>query len=411
MRHARHKTLLRLARLLLSVGIPLALLLLLYRDSYPGVLAEPTQSVRQGGYGISVAATVGPRPDLLDALNMDWVYIYDTNQLESYPDQYVLYRIDLTNWPADAWVQGLPALAKVLRQADVNAVSIGNEPNLTEEWGNGKPNAKNYTQALCAAYKVFKQVAPQIVVVSAGLAPTAGTPDGMNINDLDFAQQMLNAGAANCFDAWGYHPYGFDQPPEADPHQHPFSFRRAELMEQVLQNNGVLGKQMWMTEWGWVRNPAEDGLNCATNEAFNRFTWMAVSAQAQADYTVRAFRFADLNWPWAGPMFLWNLNWSQISNLDQEPQCSHLRFYSIIGANGQPLPVFFSLQRVIPPHPPRVHTNQPGGQPAPQPGTEPGGPQAGVRIPPRSRGGCTSPGGQRGSGLRRSDTPGQLHRV
>lgn len=301
--------------------------------------ADPAQVRSHIGYGISVAPHLPSRPDLLDELGMNWVKVYDTEQIPDYPHQRVLYRVDVRGYPdnIEGWETGLHDLARQLQGLGVAAVEIGNEPNLTSEWGGRSPNASEFTDTLCRAYRVFKATAPKIVVVSGGLAP--------GDNDLDFAQQMLNSGAGKCFDAWGYHAYGFNQPPEADPNQHAFSFRRTERMYRLLWNNGIRDRQIWITEFGWVRDPAEGGYTCADDPTFRDFNWMKVSAQTQATYTARAFQFADANWSWAGPMFLWNLNWS-LYETSYEPDCSHLRWYAILDRNGARLPVFEAVKRV-----------------------------------------------------------------
>ncbi len=67
-----------------------------------------------------------------------------------------------------------------------------------------------------------------------------------------------------------------------------------------------------------------------------------MSGQTQADYTVRAYQFADRNWPWAGPMFLWNLNWS-LYPPGVNAWCSHMRWFSVLRADGTPVPVFHSV--------------------------------------------------------------------
>ena len=331
-------TLLRFIRLFLSLILPLGMLVAAYHTVLPAAYSQQVGLVRYGGYGISVGPWLPSRPDLLDQMQMDWVKVYQTAQLRDYPNQRVLYRIEIDYWPNEAWVRGLYDLARELGAAGVDAVEIGNEPNLGAEWTWEPPNPQHFTEAVCAAYRVFKEVAPAIIVVSGGLAPTAGTSDGRNMDDMVFAQQALDAGLGNCFDAFGYHPYGFDQPPEANPSKHPFSFRRAELMYDLLLRNGVRGKQMWITEFGWVRNPAEEGINCANDPLFADFQWMVVSSQTQAEYIARAFSFADRNWPWAGPLFLWNLNWNTYPDSENEPPCSHLRWYSILDRDGTPLP-------------------------------------------------------------------------
>ncbi len=298
---------------------------------------------RHLGYGISVGPHLAIPANLLPALGLDWVLVYDTTQIGQFPGMRVLYRIDVRGYPSSisSWERGLHTLVKQLRGQGVAAVAIGNEPNLRAEWGDTTPDAGRYTDVLCRAYKVFKQEAPDIVVVSAGLAPAASGSG--SVDDLAFAQAMLNAGAGSCFDAFGYHPYGFNSAPEVDPARGELNFRRSELMYKVLADAGIRDRQLWITEFGWVRNPAEDGLNCSTDPRFRDFQWMVVSRQTQADYIVRAYQFAENNWPWAGPMFVWNLNWEMYSP-DYEPACSNLRFFSLLDSNGAALPAFGALQ-------------------------------------------------------------------
>ena len=210
-----------------------------------------------------------------------------------------------------------------------------------------------FTKILCEGYRIFKQVDPNIVVVGAGLASTITTPDGRAMTDLDFAQQMFNYGGGRCFDAMGYHPYGYNQPPEADPGKHELVFRRTERMYQLMWNNGIRDKQIWLTEFGWVRDPGEAGLDCSSNQWFRDFEWMKFDRETQAEYTARAWIFAESNWPWVGPMILWNMNWSQYPTglLDQ---CNHMRWYSILDEHGNPLPVVNSVTR-IPKRPPEEY--------------------------------------------------------
>ncbi len=318
----------------------------------PAVQAEPVAQSRHIGYGISVGPHLDSSAHLLDQLGMDWVKIYDTSQVHDFPNQRVLYRVDVRGYPEDieGWERGLHDLARELRADGVDAVEIGNEPNLQLEWGGNTPNPRQFTDTLCRAYKAFKAEAPEIVVVAGGLAPTITTPDRSAVTDFDFAQEMFNAGVKGCFDAWAYHPYGFNQPPEADPNKNELTFRRTERMYRLLWRNGVRDKQIWITEFGWVRDPAEEGLDCANDPMFSNFNWMKFPAQVQADYTIRAFKFADSNWPWVGPMFLWNLNWNAYPS-NYEPVCSHLRWYSILDSGSNPLPVFRAIE-AMPKRPP-----------------------------------------------------------
>jgi hypothetical protein len=328
------------------IGVGIALTLLLTAGERSTVSAQRARS-RHVGYGISVAPHLPSRPDLLDELGMDWVKIYSTSQLSDYPNQHVLYRVDVppNAGDLDSWEEGLYDLALELQGYGVAAVEIGNEPNLAVEWGGRTPDARQFAGALCRGYQVFKEVAPDIIVVAGGLASTITTPDQRAITDLSFAQEMFNAGAGQCFDAWGYHPYGYNQPPEADPNQNELVFRRTERMYNLLWKNGIRDKQIWITEFGWVRDPEEGGLDCSGDPEFGDFEWMKFPRELQAAYTVRAFAFAERNWPWVGPMFLWNLNWNGYPATDLRV-CSHMRWYGILDEHGQPLPVFYAVKQM-----------------------------------------------------------------
>ncbi|MGF1507429.1 MAG: hypothetical protein ACFB51_20235 [Anaerolineae bacterium] len=281
---------------------------------------------------------------MLIDMGLDWVKLYDTNQIADYPGFKVLYRVDMRGYPADidGWERGLYDLATELRNRGVDAVEIGNEPNLGFEWGGQRPNPEQFTDGLCRAYRAFKTNAPEITVIPGGIAPTITTPDGMNMTDFDFIQRMLNAGAANCFDHFAYHPYGFNMPPEASPYRHELVFRRTERVYAQLWDNGVRDKQIWITEMGWVRDPGEEGLDCANHPMFRDFNWMKFPADVVASYTGRAIRYAETNWSFAGPTFFWNLNWP-LYGADYEPRCSHLRWYGFLDSFGQPLPVYYTV--------------------------------------------------------------------
>ncbi|HLY28548.1 MAG TPA: hypothetical protein VKQ72_19530, partial [Aggregatilineales bacterium] len=188
--------------------------------------AQDTNPTPHLGYGIHIAPNTSVDVSLVNALGVDWVKLYDLSQTKLFPDKHVLYRLDL-RWPNDwnAFKSAVADQARTLASLHIDAVEIGNEPNLVNEWSSG-PNAWQYVQMLRVAYTSIKSANPNIIVVSAGLAPTLTTGDRGAINDLDFAKEMLDNGAAQWFDAFGYHPYGYNLPPEADPKTHELVFRR-----------------------------------------------------------------------------------------------------------------------------------------------------------------------------------------
>ena len=327
----RSLTNLLIALLLAAVIVPLARGRVMAQDGIPAPHL---------GYGVHIAPHTNVNPALVDQLRMDWVKLYEVGQISRYSGKRVLFRMDLP-WPEnwDAFRSSVHQRAVELAANGVDAIEVHNEPNLAFEWPHG-PNAWEYTQMLRVAYTEIKAVAPHIIVVSGGLAPTITTADRRAISDLEFAAEMLDNGAAQWFDAFGYHPYGYNQPPEVEPSASTLTFRRVELIRELFEERGIYGKQIWLTEFGWLRDPGEDGVQCSdTDPNFAGFAWLRVSGQTQADYTVRAYAYADRNWPWAGPMFLWNLNWSLYPH-GVDPLCSHMRWFSVLRSDGSTLPVF-----------------------------------------------------------------------
>src|SRR5258708_17881423 len=188
----------------------------------------PDVSTPHLGYGIHIAPNTNLDHNLVNALGMDWIKIYDLAQTKDFPEKHVLYRLDLS-WPTD-WEQfkvEVADRARALAGLHIDAVEIGNEPNLVNEWVRG-PNAWEYVQMLRVAYTSIKSVNANIIIFSAALSPTITTPDRQAINDRDFAKELLDNGAAQWFDAFGYHPYGYNLQPEPDPKKNELGFRRTE---------------------------------------------------------------------------------------------------------------------------------------------------------------------------------------
>ncbi|MBN1679533.1 MAG: hypothetical protein JW966_04525 [Anaerolineae bacterium] len=295
------------------------------------------------GYGIHIGPYTDVNPGLADELRVDWVKLYEVGQIASFPGKRILFRMDLhwtDNW--ESFRNDVRQRAAELSRLGVDAIEVHNEPNLSMEWSHG-PNAWEYTQLLRVAYTVIKSIDANIIVVSGGLAPTITTIDRGAISDLEFAAEMLDNGAAQWFDAFGYHPYGYNAAPETDPSVDTLVFRRAELVRELFEERGIYDKQIWLTEFGWLRDPGEDGVQCSDSDPdFAGFAWLRVSGQTQADYTVRAYDWADRYWPWAGPMFLWNLNWS-LYPPEVNAMCSHMRWFSLLRSDGSAAPVFHAV--------------------------------------------------------------------
>jgi hypothetical protein len=106
-----------------------------------------------------------------------------------------------------------------------------------------------------------------------------------------------------------------------------------------MEEFGGGDKQMWATEFGWLIDAGEEGVQCD----FKDMNWQRVSRKQQASYVIRAYDYASRNWPWMGPMFLWNADFAR-SPL-YPGRCEQMKWYSIVNEQGQERPIVDALRR------------------------------------------------------------------
>jgi hypothetical protein len=230
------------------------------------------------------------------------------------------------------------------------AYEVWNEPNLEIEWGGQTPDPTRYTALLKAAYPRVKAADPEAWVVTAGLATTGGTladaqagkkmvttARGPAWNDLHYIQAMYNAGAKGYFDVLGSHPHGFAYAPDRDPTDpavNGLCFRRAEQQREIMVANGDGDTPIWVTEFGWILDPAIDGLNCNGWGSWPSREWQIVSPQTQATYLVDAYSYAKQHWPWMSVMCMFNLDFGadfyQAGCPSGWNMCNDMRYYSLV---------------------------------------------------------------------------------
>ncbi len=335
----------RFFRLMLTVSLTVLLLIVIL-----GVWIAQS-AVPHLGYGFNVG-DVGTDAITLTQMQFNWIKIFDVPGTTL--PQSILLRVDVTNTTTIS--QLLNDLDNKLSYLNTNnlavqAWEIGNEPNIDASYGWGAaPDPIAYENMLCAAYNHIKAAQPDAIVVSAGLAPTGRVatvspyPDGNDGSKQDerkYLQQMLAAGGSACLDVVGYHPYGYsanyDTPPDtgslADPTtdcENGFCFRGAEKLYEVMQANGIGDKKMWATEFGWLTAPSDP--NCLNDPSWAGRQWQIVSDTVQASNLVGAYQYADANWPWMGAMFVFNLDFNQISGLGA---CDQMRSYDVTGKPAQ----------------------------------------------------------------------------
>jgi hypothetical protein len=201
----------------------------------------------------------------------------------------------------------------------IHAYQVWNEPNLAREWGGRPPNPEEYVRLLSICYQRIKQADPAALVISAGLTPT-GTSSDQAMPDTVYLERMYQAGFQNYCDMVGLHAAGYKAPPElspdelvADPNktygEHRFNcFRHVEDMRAIMVANGDSGRRVAILEFGWTTDPRPD----------SPYHWHAVTEEQQADYMVRAYRYAQEHWqPWIGVMsliYIADSNWGKEQN-------------------------------------------------------------------------------------------------
>lgn len=163
-------------------------------------------------------------------------------------------------------------------------VELWNEPNLSYEWDN-QPNPEEFVRALMAGYDGVKAADPSCQVLFPGLAPTDGTPDGRNVNNLTFITQCYQSTAVcprdgrsfrQHYDIMGSHPYSFNHPPNYRQDRYSIVGYQHEL--GVCASFGDPGRKVLLTECGYALGSHED----------TRFP--AVTEELRAQYMVSAMR-------------------------------------------------------------------------------------------------------------------------
>lgn len=211
------------------------------------------------------------------------------------------------------------------RYADrVRYIVIWNEPNLSFEWGYRPVDPEAYVTLLSQSYAAIKAVAPHTQVVAAGLAPTMA-PVGSEwaMDDLAYLRRMYAAGAAAHFDALAIHAYGFTFPADDPPDASVVNFRRAELLREVMVQNGDAGKPCLITEAGWNDHP--------------RWT-KGVQPLQRIAYTVRALELAQ-QWDWCQALCIWAFRypWNQRTYQDN---------FALVTPDFDPKPIYTELRHL-----------------------------------------------------------------
>lgn len=248
------------------------------------------------------------------------------------------------------WGDYLFALASRYR-GQIQAYEIWNEPNLAREWGEARPDPARYAELLKVSYDAIKRADPRALVLSAGLSPTTER-SSRAMPPLEFLEAMYQAGARGTFDLLGVHAAGFKAAPEADPAavaadpsltnndpspealRRAYSFRFVEDVRALMERRGDGDKQIAILEMGWTTDLRPG----------SPYQWHAVSQEQQAEYLVRALRFAREHWtPWLGPMTIIYLAQPDWTARDEQ------YWWSVTNPDGTVRPAYEALKAYLSP--------------------------------------------------------------
>lgn len=219
----------------------------------------------------------------------------------------------------------------------IEYIQIWNEPNIYPEWGNQPVDPQAYVELLKVAYRRAKEADPNIHVISAPLAITLGEPAQEEgkwsaMSDLQFLEEMYQAGAADYFDIYAANAFGMDRPPEDPPDPKVLNFQRVVLQREIMERHGDAEKAVWFNEYGWNASPQD--------MPREKLIWGRVTEEQQAEYTVRGIELARREWPWAGVFFTWYFR--QVGNLSVD---SSEYYFRMVDVDFTPRPVYHALQK------------------------------------------------------------------
>lgn len=205
----------------------------------------------------------------------------------------------------------------------VDIIIIGNEPNLSFEWGYRQTSPRDYVDLLAAVYPAVNQANPNVIVLAGALAPTI-EPEGSPwaTNDLVYLQGMYDAGAAEYFDGLAVHAYGLTFPADAEPGPDILNFRRIELVRQIMVENGDAVSDIYVTETGWNDHP--------------RWT-MAVKPAQRIRYTLDALDYARENWPFVETLAIWAFRYPA-------PTRSYPDYFTLVTPEFNAKPIYDALK-------------------------------------------------------------------
>lgn len=190
----------------------------------------------------------------------------------------------------------------------IDYYQVWDEPNIAPHWGSREVDPAAYVRLLREGSIRVRAADADAMILLAALAPNIEA-GGENMSELLFLDAIYGEGAGECFDLVAAQPYGFDLPVETQPDPGWLSWRRVELLREVMEAHSDRETAIWAVSFG-----------------------MPVT---QPVFVSEAVEYARKEWPWMGAM-LWAA-WL--------PGDLH-GGYALVGAEGVPEPALNALQGI-----------------------------------------------------------------
>jgi hypothetical protein len=258
---------------------------------------------------------------------------------------------DITGPPDNLEDYGDFVYAVVSRyQGRVNYVQLWNEPNLANEWNWAPIDPQRFVELLSIGYTRAKEANPDVIVLFPSLAPNDGL-DPRHMSDLEFLQQVYEAGGGDYFDVMSAQLYGLGQPPTErallgiDREKLRLITRtdvsRVVLLRELMEQYGDEDKAVWVGELGWNATPPD--------WTGHPSPWgPSVDEETKGQYIVEALERSLREWPWMGVHNLWFLHWDGAPPQRQDPT----PFFALVDYGFTPLAAYDDVRNWLSTQPP-----------------------------------------------------------
>ncbi|QPC83436.1 hypothetical protein G4Y79_03370 [Phototrophicus methaneseepsis] len=188
-------------------------------------------------------------------------------------------------------------------QGRIQHYQIWNEPNIYPEWGEAFADPVAYTDMLCRTYEALKAVDPEIVVITAAIAPTISLDGYYGYQDVIYLENMYSAGAGTCFDVLAAQGYGLRSgPTDRRLGLTQVNYQRHLYYRDIMVAHGDADKPIWLSEVGWNAILDAD----LPPEQIIQYGQFGLNTQDEvARWSPLAYQRAAEEWPWIGQISFW----------------------------------------------------------------------------------------------------------